>query len=108
MDARSSPLSFIGKPPSAAFDFRHIALASGFERPCGQDEWKDTLVVVERGAVDLVCANGAWARFERGDVLCLCRVSLLLLRNPGRDAAVLSAVSRNHMYPPMSFPRRGV
>ena len=98
MDAANRPLSFLGNPPSAAFSFRHIALAPGYERWSGVNDWQDTLVLVERGAVEVECANGALARFTSGDVLSLCRMPPLLIRNPQLAAAtVLSAVSRNRL-----------
>jgi hypothetical protein len=94
MDAAAGRLSFIGRVPSAEFRLRHIAIAPGFERRCDEAEWLDTILFVERGAVELVCANGARWRFVSGDVFCLCRVPPRLLRGAGVVPVVLSAVSR--------------
>jgi len=67
--------------------------------PCGElafdeAEWRDALVVVERGEIELVCLGGSRERFGRGDVLWLAGLPLGALRNPGCEPALLAAVSR--------------
>jgi hypothetical protein len=59
-------------------------------------EWRDALVVVGRGEVELEFAGGARRRFACGAVLCLARLSLRTLRNPGAEPALLVAVTRAH------------
>ena len=77
-----------------AFERRRLILAPGSERGAGAGGWPDALVVVERGEVELCCGGGTRARFARGDVVWLTGLGLRTLRNPGREVAVLVAISR--------------
>jgi hypothetical protein len=87
-------LSFLGRRLPPAFEVRLIAVAPGCERVVDDAEWRDTLVVVERGVIDVECARGAGRRFGPGDVLWLVGLEPRSLRNRGRDLVLLSAVSR--------------
>jgi hypothetical protein len=87
-------LSFLGRPLPPAFELRVVAVAPGGERPYDSAEWRDALVVVERGRIDLHCRDGARRRMERGEVLWLSGLPLRTLRNPGHETAVLTAVTR--------------
>ena len=57
-------------------------------------EWRDAIVVVERGEVDLECREGGHWRFRRGDALWLVGLPLRAIHNCGREPALLVAVSR--------------
>ncbi|MPZ63100.1 MAG: hypothetical protein GEU93_17785 [Propionibacteriales bacterium] len=61
---------------------------------CQPADWADTLVVVERGQLDVECRNGARARFDEGAILSFAGVQLRQLRNPSGGPLVLSALSR--------------
>jgi hypothetical protein len=87
-------LSFLGRPLPAAFELRVITLAPGRIRRFEPEEWRDGIVVVERGEVTLEAARGGELRCARGAVLCLAGLPLLALRNGGRDTAVLTVVRR--------------
>lgn len=76
------------------FRLRVVAVAAGGERPFDEAEWRDAIVVVERGEIELECLGGGRQRFGRGDVLWLVGLPLRALQNPGREPAVLVAVSR--------------
>jgi hypothetical protein len=76
------------------FAVRAVALAPGDERAYVEAEWRDALVIVERGEVELRGAGGTRRRFARGDLLWLDGVPLRALHNPGDELAVLRAVSR--------------
>ncbi len=57
-------------------------------------DWADTLVVVERGELELACQRGRRARFAAGAVLTLAGLPVRRLRNPGPGPLVLSAATR--------------
>jgi hypothetical protein len=79
-------------PPS--FEFRAVAVEVGVERIYNEAEWRDALVVVTRGEIELESIRGDSCRFGRGSVLCLVRLPLRALRSRGTEPAVLVAVSR--------------
>jgi quercetin dioxygenase-like cupin family protein len=87
-------LSFLDRRVPPQFQVRRIAVPPGAERPVGEAAWDDALVVVERGQLELESLNGARRSFGSGDVLCLRRLSLRLLRNRGHGPVLLTAVSR--------------
>jgi hypothetical protein len=76
------------------FRRRTVVLGPGESRPSGDAEWRDALVVVERGDVELECAAGGRRRFSGGAVLWLAGIDLRVLHNVGDEAVVLLAVSR--------------
>jgi hypothetical protein len=76
------------------FRVRRIIMAPGAEREYDEAEWRDALVVVEAGDVELECNGGSRRGFGRGDVLWLIGLPLRALRNRGAVPTVLLAVSR--------------
>jgi hypothetical protein len=86
--------SFLGSEVSAAFDARRVVLVPGAERAFDEDEWRDAIVVVESGELELECHGGSRHRFRSGDMLWLTGLSLCALRSCGEAPAVLVAVSR--------------
>lgn len=87
-------LSLLDRPLPPTFELREIAIAPGCERAYAEAEWRDALVVVERGEVELECLGGSRHRFRRGDVLWLSGLRLRRLRNRAAEFAVLVAFSR--------------
>jgi hypothetical protein len=87
-------LSFLDRPVPPQFQVRRIAVAPGTQRAVSEGEWADALVVVERGTIELECLDGARRSFGSGDVLCLRRLPLRLLRNRGRRPVLVTAISR--------------
>jgi hypothetical protein len=77
-------------PP--AFEVRVLSLSPGGERAYDTDEWRDALVVVEQGELELECASGGRRRFRRGSVLWL---SGLPLRSLSAGGAKRSSSSRS-------------
>ena len=67
------------------FDVRMVALAPGGERPYDAAEWRDALVLVEQGCIELLGAAGGRRTFERGALLWLDGVPLRALANPGDE-----------------------
>ena len=73
---------------------RVVAVAPGDDRPYDEAEWRDALVLVRSGQIELHGVSGACSSFGRGDLLYLQGVPLRALHNPGAEPAVLVAVSR--------------
>jgi uncharacterized protein YxjI/quercetin dioxygenase-like cupin family protein len=94
MNGPAGRLSVLGRPLPPEFELRTVALAPGRTRPYDEHEWRDALVVVERGEIELERLTGARRRFRAGAVLWLAGLPLRALRNPGPEPAVLAAVSR--------------
>jgi hypothetical protein len=84
---------------AAGFRRRSVVLEPGESRRSGDAEWRDALVVVERGDVELECAAGGRRRFSGGAVLWLEGIDLRVLHNVGDEPAVLLAVSRRRAEP---------
>jgi hypothetical protein len=87
-------LSFLGRPLPPAFELLVITLAPGRVRLFAAAEWRDAIVVVERGEIELESRQGGRLRFARGAVMCLTGVPVRALRNRGSGTAVLSVVRR--------------
>jgi hypothetical protein len=58
-------------------------------------DWADTLVVVERGELDVECRSGRRATFAADAVLTLAELPVRCLGNRGSEPLVLSAVTRH-------------
>jgi hypothetical protein len=76
------------------FEIRVVTIAPGRARRYAEAEWRDALVVVERGAVELETQDHACWRFARGDMLWLTGLRLRAVHNRGAEPARLVAVSR--------------
>lgn len=93
-DESHDRLSFLERSPAPAFEKRAVVVAAGRSRAYEEAEWRDALVVVERGEIELESAAKHRRTFEAGDVLCLAELPLRALHNRGGETAVLVAVSR--------------
>ncbi len=76
------------------FRFRVVIIAPGSWRRYDATEWRDALVLVERGPVELQDRDGRRRSFARGAVLWLTGLPLAALHNPGRRPVVLVAITR--------------
>jgi hypothetical protein len=88
------PLSFLDRDLPPSFLLRVIVIAPGSERAYEAAEWADSLVIVERGEIEVVCVGGTTYPFRVGHILCPTALPLLALRNRTDLPAVLAAVSR--------------
>lgn len=95
MDDLDDRLSFLEPPLPPGFRVRVVALAPGEELLYREEDWRDAMVVVERGNVFLICLRGGRRRFRAGDLLWLLGLPLHAVANPGPDEATLLAVSRS-------------
>jgi hypothetical protein len=87
--------SFLGRQVPDVFDVRRIVVDPGTARPFVEAEWRDTIVAIESGRLELECRSGASCRLERGDVFWLIGLPLRALHNRGLVPTVLVAVSRS-------------
>jgi catechol 2,3-dioxygenase-like lactoylglutathione lyase family enzyme/quercetin dioxygenase-like cupin family protein len=88
------PLLFLGKRLSPSFKLWVLSVAPGCERAYNEAEWRDEIVVVEQGRIELQCSNGSRQAFGRGDLLWLLGPPLRALHNPGEEPSLLVAISR--------------
>jgi quercetin dioxygenase-like cupin family protein len=87
-------LSFLGRLLPSGFEMRVVVVDPGDTRAYRESDWRDALVVVERGEIQLEASGGGRRVFATGDVLCLVGLSLQAIHNRGLEPAVLVAVSR--------------
>jgi quercetin dioxygenase-like cupin family protein len=92
---RRERLSFLDRDPPPRFDVRWVTVAPGGRRPYDEADWRDALVIVERGPIELECTAGGRRSFKSGDIMWLVGLPLRALHNPGPEPAVLAAVSRS-------------
>lgn len=89
-----------GDPPDITgrlwptFVVRRVVLTGGSSQPFDESVWRDALVIVEHGAVELETMSGSRRSFGVGDVLWLTGLNLRTLHNRGPEDAVLASVSR--------------
>jgi quercetin dioxygenase-like cupin family protein len=94
MDDGCDRISFLEGPISMGFKVREVTVAPGGVHSYIESEWTDALVAVERGEIEVECSGGSRRRFYSGDMLWLAGLPIRRLHNPGREPAVLAAVSR--------------
>ena len=76
------------------FDRRVVAVPPGRARDYDEADWRDALVLVVRGEIELEARSGGRERFARGAVLSLAGLPLRALHNRGPEPAELIAVRR--------------
>jgi hypothetical protein len=79
-------------PP--AFEAQVVVIAPFSELSYEQTAWRDTIVFVEQGEVELEWETGSRMHCLRGDVMYLIGLHLRVLSNPGAEPVILIAVSR--------------
>lgn len=92
-------LRFLGRILPASFEGRQVVIPPGGVLPFEEAEWRDTIVVVERGELELECLGGAGWTFRRGDILWLCGLPIRSLRHRGDGPVLLTAVTRRRRWP---------
>ena len=76
-------------------EVRTVRVEPGASLPYEEADWRDALVTVESGELELVMACGRSCYFQSGDLLWLQGLPLASLRNRGEEPTVLLAASRN-------------
>ena len=87
------PLPISGRLPSS-FQRRRVTLPPASSRPYADEEWRDALVTVESGELELECLRGGRRRFAAGSVLWFTDLGLRTMHNRGAVPTVLVAISR--------------
>jgi uncharacterized cupin superfamily protein len=82
------------RPPG--FEIRAVEVEARGHRIYHADEWRDALVALARGEIELECVDGERRSLERGDIFWLADLPLRALHNPGDGPALLLAVSRRN------------
>ena len=94
-----SPLVLSGRAwPS--FVAQTVVIGPDCSVPYDETQWRDALVVVESGEVEVETTSGTRRLFRAGDMLWLTGLPLRCLHNPGDGPLVLKAVSRRE--PPLA------
>lgn len=88
---------FLGAPLPPGFTSRLITIPPGESLIYRATDWRDTLVVIEHGMIDLEPVHGASHRFSSGAMLCLAGIRVRAVRNPGPAPAVLLAITRKDL-----------
>jgi quercetin dioxygenase-like cupin family protein len=94
MSGPGDRLSLLGRRLPPGFDVQVTIVAAGREHPWREADWRDALVVVERGRVEVECTGGMSLTFGPGAVLWLAGLPVRSLRGAGPEPAVLAAVRR--------------
>jgi hypothetical protein len=92
--SRRERLSLLERPPPPGFELRVLLIAPMGTRPYRGAEWRDALVVVERGEVELEGHDGTLWPFEEGAILWLAGLPVRALHNRRPDVAILAAAAR--------------
>ena len=93
-DSDGDPRPLLPAPLSPSFELRAVSVAPGGVHMYRESDWRDALIVVDRGQIELESLFGSRRRFRRGDVLWFAGLPLRALRNRGSETAVLLAISR--------------
>jgi hypothetical protein len=94
MNAERPPPALLGRRLPPQFERRTTMLAPQGSRPYDEAAWRDALVVVAQGQVELEGLDGSRHRFGRGAILWLEGLPLRAIHNPGRAPALLVAIAR--------------
>ena len=89
-------LSFLGRQLPSAFTLRVVTVLPGRPRAYQLAEWRDCLVVVESGELELEHVDSSRHQFGPGCLLALDSMPLRWLHAAGPGPVLLSAVSRRH------------
>ena len=76
------------------FVVRTVRVPPGSSLPYDEEEWRDALVTVEHGEVELVTSCGRSFFFQQGDLLWFDGLPVVGLRNRGEEPAVLRGTAR--------------
>jgi hypothetical protein len=76
------------------FVVRHVTIAAGIQLAFRAAEWRDSIVVIERGPLEIECPDGIRTTFTTGAMLCLDGLPIGTLCNRGSKPVQLFALSR--------------
>ncbi|MDQ6695866.1 MAG: cupin domain-containing protein [Actinomycetota bacterium] len=87
-------LGLLGRSLPPSFAMRAMVITPGTDRPFDEHTWRDAIVEVEQGQLELELRDGQRLLFDAGEVLWLTGLPALALHNPGDEDTVLVAISR--------------
>jgi hypothetical protein len=87
-------LSFLGHPVPPSFVVRLVTIPAGTSLDVDEAAWRDAIVVLEAGALEVECVHGGRRSFDVGATMWLAGLDLKTLHSTGAEAVVLTAVSR--------------
>jgi len=105
-EANGARLRFLCGTVGPGFERRVVTIPAGESRGFDEAEWRDAIVVLAGGQIELECVNGTSRLFATGAVLWLVGLSVCALHNPGPVPAILVAVSRATPNPPTTPPEQ--
>lgn len=79
-------------PPG--FEYRAVTVEPGGDRIYHRGEWRDALVLITSGEIELECLDGSRKRLAQGDVFWLVGLPLRRIHNRGPEPARLLTVRR--------------
>jgi len=94
IDSDELDLDRLARGTTDEFDRRLIEIGPFTQSEEDPVSWRDAIVFVRAGAIEIVCANGGRGRFRCGDILCLAPFSVRVVCNPAADPARLLVISR--------------
>ena len=83
-----------GGPLPPGLRRRSLVIPPGGVHAYRPSDWKEAIVMVKRGAIELECPGQPARPFRRGDLLWLGGLAPGAIRNRGPGTAVLVAVSK--------------
>jgi hypothetical protein len=83
-----------GGPLPPGIRRRSLVIPPGSRHAYRPSDWKEAIVMVKRGEIELECPGQAPRRFGPGDLLWLGGLGAGAIRNHGPGPAVLVAVSK--------------
>jgi hypothetical protein len=92
--AGGSRLSFLGHPVPPSFDVRMVTIPAGTSLDFDEGAWRDAIVVLEAGELEVECLRGGRRSFAVGTIMSLVGLELKTLHSTGLEPVVLTAVSR--------------
>ena len=93
-DRDGETFSLLGRPIPAWAVLRVVVVEPGAREPYVEDDWRNALVVVERGEITIEAWCGRLISFAGGSVLWLVGLAVRALLNTGDEPAVLTALAR--------------
>ena len=92
----AEPLSFLDCCLPPGFERRVITLAPGASRSFDDADWRDALVLLESGELEVEGRTGGRVRLRAGAIFWLAGLPVRCLHNAGPEPTVLVAISRLH------------
>jgi quercetin dioxygenase-like cupin family protein len=93
-DADEIDVERLARVVPARFGTRTVELAPASVLAYDAPSWRDAIVFVTAGEIELECTSGERRHFHEGDILCFAPFPLRLLRNVGAGPARLLAIWR--------------